>query len=206
MTDWIESIPSAVKGHRFFLEWLVRPIRSCETIVELGVDYGYSAFVFEKQLALNRNHHSKIYGIDWFRGDASTGYRDTEDLVKAAIDEHSLKYIEIIKGNFTDIAKVWSKPIDILFIDGSHDYESVKQDLYNWCKFVKPDGLILMHDTNVPDFGVRRVFEEAKGYCRAEFKHSAGLGILTRSHKVHDELLRVFEHYPEPLLPYPNEN
>ena len=48
--DWIEEISSAVKGHRVFFEWLVEHMRPT-TIVELGVDRGYSTFVFAEALA-----------------------------------------------------------------------------------------------------------------------------------------------------------
>ena len=64
MSGWIDSIPSAVKGHRQFIEWLVQRVAPT-TIVELGVDYGYSAFVFEKALTDLKHPLSRVYGIDW---------------------------------------------------------------------------------------------------------------------------------------------
>ena len=45
MSDWIEEIPSAVHGHRAFFELLFTYMEP-KTIVELGVDYGYTTFVF----------------------------------------------------------------------------------------------------------------------------------------------------------------
>ena len=53
--DWIEDIPSAVKGHRKFIEWLVEYVNP-KTIVELGVDYGYSTFVFSNALPYGLNN------------------------------------------------------------------------------------------------------------------------------------------------------
>ena len=50
MSDWIEEISSAARGHRAFFEWLVEHMRP-STIVELGVDRGYSTFVFAEALA-----------------------------------------------------------------------------------------------------------------------------------------------------------
>ena len=59
---------------------------------------------------------------------------------------------------------------DVLFIDGSHEYEDVKEDLANYGGLVKPGGIILMHDICPPDTsifgggvyfeGVRRAFDE----------------------------------------------
>lgn len=180
MSDWIESIPSAVKGHRQFLEWLVQHVRPA-IVVELGVDYGYSAFVFERALASLDNSFSRVYGIDWFQGDSSTGFRDTRQAVMNKIEEHDLKQLTLVKGEFSEIEKVWTMQIGILFIDGSHDYKSVKEDFDKWSKHVHRHGVILMHDTNVPEFGVKQVFDEAQGYYKHEFLHSAGLGVLSES-------------------------
>ena len=97
------------------------------------------------------------------------------------IVKHQLNNIILVKGDFNEIVKVWDKNIDILFIDGSHDYQSVKNDFYNWSKYLNDNGVILMHDTNVEEFGVRQVFLEIEGYYKFEFSHSAGLGILTKN-------------------------
>ena len=118
MSDWIEEISSAVKGHRVFMEWLVEYTRP-KTIVELGVDRGYSTFVFAEALAKNMitsgiNIVSTVYGIDWFEGDSSSGYRDTRKEVEDNFTKHELKHIEIIKGDFNEIAKAWSRSIDII--------------------------------------------------------------------------------------------
>ena len=65
MTDWIDQITSAWCGHRKFAEFLV-DYYTDPIVVELGVDYGFSTFVFAN--ALNETN-GKIYGIDLFLGD-----------------------------------------------------------------------------------------------------------------------------------------
>lgn len=197
MSDWIEEISSACTGHRAFFEWLVENMRP-STIVELGVDRGYSTFVFAEALAKNNQKYSinlvsAVYGIDWFEGDASSGYRNTLDEVNENIQKHNLQHIKIIKGDFNEIAKAWSRGIDILFIDGSHDYESVKRDFENWSQFVKPNGIILMHDIDVPNFCVRKYYEQITGYMKLEFNHSYGLGILTRDIELHRRIKIIVE-------------
>ena len=88
--------------------------------------------------------------------------------------------------------KVW-KNIGILFIDGSYDYESAKSDFYNWSKYLNGNCVILMHDTNVEEFGVRQVFLEIEGYYKFEFfLHSAGLGILTKN-KILKHLIEIID-------------
>ena len=101
--------------------------------------------------------------------------------VENNIIKHQLNNIILVKGDFNEIIKVWNKNINILFIDGSHDYESVKNDFYNWSKYLDNEGVVLMHDTNITDFGVRKLFLEIKDYYKFEFKHSAGLGIITKN-------------------------
>ncbi len=49
-------------------------------------------------------------------------------------------------------------PIELLFIDGAHDYESVKQDYMLYAPRVAPGGHIAFHDTPWP--GVRQFVEE----------------------------------------------
>ena len=129
--DWIEEMSSACKGRRVFFEWIVECMKP-KTIVELGVDFGYSTFVFAEALAKNTltsgiNVISTVFGIDWFQGDGSTGYRDTREEVEDNIKIHKLKHIEIIKGDFNEIAKAWSRGIDLFFLDGSHVFESFEK-------------------------------------------------------------------------------
>jgi predicted O-methyltransferase YrrM len=38
------------------------------------------------------------------------------------------------------------RPIDVLFIDGDHRYDSVKADFFGYCELVRPGGLIVLHD------------------------------------------------------------
>jgi predicted O-methyltransferase YrrM len=55
--------------------------------------------------------------------------------------------VEIIRSTSTEAAKGWSRPIDLLFIDGDHSYEGVKNDWNLFHPFVRPGGVVLFHDT-----------------------------------------------------------
>jgi hypothetical protein len=46
----------------------------------------------------------------------------------------------------------------MVFIDGAHDYESVKRDILTWSARLRPGGLLCGHDRNQP--GVRRAIDE----------------------------------------------
>lgn len=44
------------------------------------------------------------------------------------------------------VAKIWMRPIGLLFIDAAHDYDSVSKDFYGFSKFVVFDGYVALHD------------------------------------------------------------
>ncbi len=165
-------------GHRQFAEWLVN-YKKPEVIVDLGVDHGFSTFCF----AMPRI--GKVYGIDSFEGDVHSGQRDahTYNYVMQKREKLFMQdNIEFIQGYFDDVAKTWTKPIDILHIDGLHTYEAVKNDYETWSKFVKDDGVILFHDTCVEErnFGVKQFFEEIE-LPKFNFTQSYGLGVVSKN-------------------------
>lgn len=45
------------------------------------------------------------------------------------------------------VAKIWDEPISLLFIDGSHIYQDVLDDLMQWLPHVKIGGYIAAHDS-----------------------------------------------------------
>lgn len=42
---------------------------------------------------------------------------------------------------------IWSQSIDLLYIDSNHQYEHTLKELELFAPYVKPDGVILLHDT-----------------------------------------------------------
>ena len=200
MSDWIENIKSAWTGHRKFAEWLVKEMKP-KCIVELGVDYGYSTFVFANAL---KGSNGTINGIDWFKGDAHASYRNTYKLIIDNIDKNNVKNINIIKGDFNEESKKWNKDIDILHIDGFHTYDAVKNDYNNWNRFVK-NGVILFHDVSIrrKGFGVYKFFREVDDGHKLYFTHSAGLGIITKDinlfNKIKDNFKNVNDFNENPI-------
>jgi predicted O-methyltransferase YrrM len=175
------------RDHRNFADWIVRR-KQPQTVVDLGVDYGYSTFCFALP------EIGDIYGIDSFEGDEHAGIRDTYDYVLEKQKELELNNITFIKGFFDDVVKTWDKPIDILHIDGLHTYEAVKNDFEKWSSFVKEDGIILMHDTMVEEFGVKDFFKEIT-LPKTNFKHCNGLGVASKDINLINEINKNFEEF-----------
>jgi predicted O-methyltransferase YrrM len=193
LEHYFETVPSAWKGHRAFADWLVKAIEAKE-IVDLGVDYGYSTFVFAK--AASQNGFGTVTGIDSFEGDGFAGVRDTYAYVTQWIEDVGFTNINLIKGYFNDVASVWTKPIDILHIDGFHSYEAVSNDYHTWSKFVRDEGVILFHDicVNNPAFGVIYFFRELEDGRKLYFVESYGLGIITKSEELFEKIKENFPH------------
>lgn len=172
----IENLASAWKGHRKFAEWLVNRVKP-EVTVDLGVDYGYSLF------CLANPNIGTVYGIDSFEGDIHAGHHpDAHDTVLQVIDDNNYENIILIKGFFDDVAIDWDKQIDILHIDGLHTYEAAMNDYNAWKQFLKPNAVIIMHDTSA-FVEVKRVFDEID-LPKMNFTHSAGLGVLSSNQEL----------------------
>lgn len=175
--NWIDAISSAWKGHRQFAEWLVKETQA-KVIVDLGVDFGFSTFVFASAA---KSHGGQVWGIDMFEGDVQTGARNTFEFVTQKKEKHALTNLHILRGDFSSFASIWTRQIDILHIDGLHTLEAVKCDFVNWSKFVPESGIVLFHDTQVQEYQVKDFFATLPADCKFEFLHSFGLGVFTRN-------------------------
>lgn len=68
-----------------------------------------------------------------------------------------------IMGESVKVARMFAdQSLDLVFIDGAHDYESVMADLRAWLPKVKPDGIISGHDFNVQACIVKDEYAEEK--------------------------------------------
>jgi len=84
-------------------------------------------------------------------------------LMAAALDEGFLYSVDIVSHSqvathtelwhdkiqfITEDSRVvhWDKDIDLLFIDGDHSYEGVKNDINRFSSFVRHGGFVIFHD------------------------------------------------------------
>lgn len=84
-------------------------------------------------------------------------------LQKEVLDKHS--NVEHIK-DFSEKAseKIANNTLDLVFIDGNHDYQYVMQDINLWSDKVKPGGIISGHDYAYPGIvGVKEAVDELFG-------------------------------------------
>lgn len=131
--------------------------------VKEGVILEVGALKGEAAKAMAEVSSVPVYSIDmWdltFKGDTRPKrHRKVENLKEYERNTEGLDCVGI-KGLSTEIAKVWSEPIGMLFIDGDHSYEGCKGDYEAFASHVIPGGLIVFHDYNEACPGVQKVVE-----------------------------------------------
>lgn len=115
--------------------------------VEIGVYHGRSAAFMAVEIA-NSGLQIKFDAIDHFKGSAEHG-----DLSATLYDacmrnlEPVKDYVNVIKMDSpTAVKKYKDATLDFVFVDASHDYESVIADLRAWYKKVKHGGIFAGDD------------------------------------------------------------
>jgi predicted O-methyltransferase YrrM len=79
--------------------------------------------------------------------DPLTGRMDTLPFLRRTIERADLEASVIpIVGDSPTVARHWSTPVGLLFIDGGHALDVAMADYAAWAQFVAPQGLLLIHD------------------------------------------------------------
>ena len=90
------------------------------------------------------------------------------------IDEAGLgKVISPIRKMSNDAVGDFEGKADFLFIDADHSYEGVKSDWDNWTPLLTKPATVILHDVDVPCFGVKQLWEEMS----KQYKHKKSKNI-----------------------------
>lgn len=124
-------------------------------IVEVGSYCGASASIIASIFT-----NSKINCVDpWekYVEDCSTYDLDRQALelkeAEEIFDKVVLDFPNIQKNKIssTDYAKtIENETLDFIYIDGNHQYSSIKEDIQTWLPKIKPNGMISGHDYSWP--------------------------------------------------------
>jgi SAM-dependent methyltransferase len=134
-----------VPGQEWWLYNTACDLRDGAVIVEIGSFKGRSTAC----LALGCLETSKrVYAIDTFNGnDVDFEARNYFDQFQFNLERLRLSaYVYPLVGWSTEIGKQWTEPIDLLFIDGSHQYDDVLADFESFYPHLKPGGIVAFHD------------------------------------------------------------
>ena len=129
------------------LEWLAERAAAHSRIVELGCWRGRST------TCLADNTPGVVYAVDHWCGSEEHQPVDAPKLYQMFLDQMagyiaSGKVIPTRASSTAAAAEFAARGLtfDMIFVDASHDYESVKADLAAWWPLVAPGGLFCGHD------------------------------------------------------------
>jgi len=111
-----------------------------KTILELGTGFGTSTIALAAAAQEVGGH---VYTCD----KSSKSEFTNCDYVKQKIEDLKLaKFCTFYIMDDLNLAEQWTKPIDLLFIDTSHEYIHTKQELEKFMPFLTESGECYMHD------------------------------------------------------------
>ncbi len=129
-------------------------------IVELGSHKGRStAFA---AAASKRGFGARIYAVDLWADGIMPTPGECFDEFDVNLRRLGLReMVDPIRGLTNFVGQGWNRPIGLLHIDASHDYESCAADYRIWARHVVPGGWMAIHDYRNPSWpDVERVIEE----------------------------------------------
>lgn len=131
-------------------------------IVEIGSWRGRSTAVLA--LGSMAGNYQLVYAVDAFTPVLHNGgfaQASTPDLLRANLDAAGVNgLVHIVAKRSEDAAAEIPNEIDVLFVDGAHDYESAKRDLEIYLPKVRIGGRVAIHDCHEADPGVVQAVDE----------------------------------------------
>ena len=144
-------------------------------VLEVGTYCGKSAVYLG---AAAREVGGTVFTVDHHRGseenqagwehhdatlvDPDVGLMDTLPRFRRTIAQAGLEdQVVAIIGASTTVARHWSTPLSMLFIDGGHGVQPARDDYASWTPHVMPGGILVIHDVFPdPADGGRPPYEE----------------------------------------------
>jgi predicted O-methyltransferase YrrM len=165
-------------------EALYEYARACTgkgVIVEIGSWKGKSTICLG--LGSRAGKGVKIFAVDPHADYRHGDFKD--NIERAGISD----LVTPVKGLSQEVVSDFDEPIELLFVDGSHEEDDVRDDFEQWVPKVVEGGVVAFHDTTW-HAGVRRVVAE-KIYSSREFTDVRFvIGSTTVGRKVAQNTLR----------------
>ena len=139
-----DDIPGWLTRDQAAVLWqAARRLRPGAYVVEIGSHQGRSTVVLGRAA---QAVGGRVAAIDAFVEGKLFGGSPTRKLFEANIARAGLgEVIKLLVEHSTGARPRWTEPIDLLYIDGKHDYWTFSDDLL-WSACLAPGGEILVHD------------------------------------------------------------
>jgi predicted O-methyltransferase YrrM len=112
------------------------------TVVEIGSHQGRSSVV----LAAALPRGARLVAVDPFPEDWRYGAPGTEAIFRRNVAAAgAAANVDLRVATSREVRSAWQGPLDLLYIDGKHDYWTCRDDL-RWTAHVVAGGTVLVHD------------------------------------------------------------
>ncbi len=124
-----------------------------KNVLEVGTGHGGMLYLFS-QLAKD---DAKLFSIDLYAEDLQHYFLKrivgaNQKVVTVSLDSHDEKTLDTAKVFFG------GEPVDLLYIDGEHSFESVSRDYELYSSLVRKGGWIVFHDIADSKLGVIKLW------------------------------------------------
>lgn len=174
MEHFYQSVPGHFNYENVYKDMIAfAPQYSAEKFVEIGAWKGKSICYAGVEI-INSGKNIRLDSVDTWEGSPSEPVlMNDESVINKTLYDEFIKNIGPVKHIVTPIklssvlaANVYQdNSVFFVFIDGSHLYESIKEDILAWLPKVKSGGFIGGHDIDQPEEfnGVRAAVNEIIG-------------------------------------------
>ncbi len=175
-------------------ELLFRLAKNCRgpgTIVEIGSWKGKSTVwlgcgsksgnkvkIYAVDPHTGSSEHQKMYGKVW------TFEEFKKNILKAEVDDIVVPLVRTSE----DAARNFHEPVELIFIDGAHEYEYVKLDFDTWFPLVIDGGMMAFHDSTSAQ-GPKRVVADLV-YKSRRFRNVRLVDSITVAQKVKQNTIK----------------
>lgn len=103
-------------------------------------------------VTVDHHHGSEEHQEGWEYHDPSlvdprTGRIDTVGAFRGTMAAAGVEdTVVAVLGRSADVARLWGRPLGLLFIDGGHTEEAAQADYAGWSPHVAPGGALAIHD------------------------------------------------------------
>lgn len=136
-------------------------VRQYKNVIEVGTAYAGNAFHL-----LSTTNIETLVCVDPYKYyPAMPGFTCQEEYdtlylyATKRLEQFKDVSVTFMRMNSMTAFNFYSYPFDLIFLDGSHDYEDVRWECFNYSVLIKPGGVLCGHDWDIFE-GVNKAVEE----------------------------------------------